>query len=222
MGIGRNSRNKRGRSRNEFKRAVATRSDVSRILIVTEGEKTEPSYLRELIVTERLSPANIVVDGKCGSDPMSVFRHARDRFKAEIGRGERFDRVYCIFDKDAGQANYKGALDAINRAAPVNIFYAINSVPCFEYWVLLHFTDSTRKYQAAGGQSSCDLVVKEIKKTIPNYVKGMSGLYPLLESKTKAAIKNAKKSLVEAEAADTDNPTTRMHLLVEYLYTLKK
>lgn len=221
MSRGRHSHHSRNRGRDFSKRAVATRNDIPRILIVTEGEETEPNYLKDLIAAERLSPPNIVVDGKCGSDPMSVFRHARDRYKAETRQGEKFDRVYCIFDKD-GHANYLGAMDSINKAAPTGVYHAINSVPCFEYWVLLHFIESTRPFQAAAGQSSCELVVREIKKLSPKYEKGMTGLYQLLGGKTNFAIRNAKKSLDSAETAGTDNPTTRMHLLVEYLYLLKK
>jgi len=222
MGSGKRSQNTGKRRKLDYGRAVATRSDVPRILIVTEGEAIEPNYLRDLIKRERLSPANVMVDGKCGSDPMSVFRHAKKIYTTEKGQGEIFDRVYCVFDKDAGHANYFDALDAINKAAPEGVYHAISSVPCFEYWVLLHFTDSTKPYQAPGGQSSCELVVKDIKKKNSKYEKGMPKLYQLLEGKTEVAIKNAKKSLIDAEASDTDNPTTRMHLLVEYLYTLKK
>ncbi len=222
MGSGKRSQNTGTRRKKDYGRVVATRNDAPRILIVTEGEETEPNYLKGLIAAKQLSHANVVVDGRCGSDPMSVFRHARDRYKAEKKQGEIFDRVYCVFDKDAGHANYFDAIDAINKAAPEGVYHAISSVPCFEYWVLLHFTDSTKPYQAPGGQSSCELVVKDIKKKNSKYEKGMPKLYQLLEGKTEVAIKNAKKSLIDAEASDTDNPTTRMHLLVEYLYTLKK
>lgn len=221
MGSGKRSQNTGSRRKTNYGRVVATRSESPRILIVTEGGETEPNYLKALIRGVRLNPTNVVVDGECGTDPMSVFRHARDRYKAEMRQGEKFDRVYCVFDRD-GHTNYRGALDAINRAVPEGVYHAINSVPCFEYWVLLHFTDSTRPYQAPGGQSSCELVVKEIKKLSLKYEKGMPGLYQLLEGKTEVAILNSKKSLIHAEAADTDNPTTQMHLLVEFLYTLKK
>lgn len=221
MRRGRPIQSARARGKHDYRRAVATRTDIPRILIVTEGGETEPKYLNELIKRERLSPANVVVDGACGSDPMSVYRHAKKLYTAEKRQGEEFDRVYCVFDKD-DHSNYVDALDAISRAVPVSVFRAINSVPCFEYWVLLHFQYTTKAYQAPGGQSSCELLVKEIKSLIPGYQKGQNGLYRLLEDKTANATMHAKRSLAAAEAAGTDNPTTRMHLLVEYLFKLKK
>ncbi len=203
-----------------LERALSSRDPYDRVLIVTEGSKTEPEYLQELIKARGLSAVNIVVDGKCGSDPMSVFRHARLLFEEERRGSVPFDRVYCVFDKD-GHANYSNALDAIYRAKPEGVYHAISSVPCFEYWVLLHYRYSARAYQAPAGQSPCEMLLKELRKSLSGYQKGKKGLYRLLEDKTYAAIENAKKSLSAAEDADTDNPTTRMHLLVEYLFNLK-
>lgn len=221
MGSGKYSQSTRTRRKNDYGRVVATRSDAPRILIVTEGGETEPNYLEELIKREGLSPANVVVDGECGSDPMGVYRHARKRYKAEKGQGEIFDRVYCVFDRD-GHANYLDALDAINRAVPKSVYHAINSVPCFEYWVLLHFQYTTKPYQVPVGMSACKALINDFPSELSGYEKGQRGLYKRLEVHTKTAISNAQKSLEQAEAAGTDNPTTRMHILVMDLFTLKK
>ena len=39
------------------------------ILIVSEGEETEPNYFNKMIIREKLSSANVKVTGECGSDP---------------------------------------------------------------------------------------------------------------------------------------------------------
>ena len=212
-------RKKKGAS--ALKRRAPRRQLYDRVLIVTEGQRTEPNYLLELIKSKKLHTANVVVDGDCGSDPMSIYKHAKDLYKTEKKRGEKFDRVYCVFDQD-GHTNYVQALDAIRRAVPKGVYHAINSVPCFEYWVLLHFQYTMSIYQAPGGQSSYRLLLKDLKKHLPDYEKGEVGLYQRLEDKLDIAIVNAKKGLAAAEAVGTDNPTTRMHLLVEYLHNLKK
>ncbi len=212
---------KRKKGAAELKRKSKGLKPKPRILIVTEGEKTEPYYLRGLIHAERLRMGSVVVNGECGSAPMSVFKHAKKLFKKEERLGEKFDRVYCVFDKD-GHPSYRDALDAIQRAAPKDTFHAISSVPCFEYWVLLHFCYSTKPYDAPAGMSSCEQLMKDHKKVFADYEKCDRGIYRKLEDKTHIAIKNARKSLVAAKRAETDNPTTRMHLLVEDLYSLRK
>ncbi|MEJ2682434.1 MAG: RloB domain-containing protein, partial [Gammaproteobacteria bacterium] len=52
-------------------------------------------------------------------------------------RRHSFDKIYCVFDKDS-HASYARALDALVSATPKDTFFTINSVPFFEYWLLLH------------------------------------------------------------------------------------
>lgn len=197
-----------------LEREKAKKESYARVLIVTEGEKTEPNYLNELIKKHNLSSVNIVVDGECGSDCMSIYRHARKRFDALRASDERFDRVYCVFDRDT-HANYSGALNTIQRAEPPGIFHAINSVPCFEYWLLLHYRFTTKQF------ADYKDVKKDFPRELSDYDKGMTGLYERTEQRLPTAIGNAKRALDHAESSDTDNPTTRVHLLVEYLRQLK-
>lgn len=163
-----------------------------------------------------LSRANIVICGEeCGSDPLSIVEYAQERLKEDSG----YDRVFCVFDKDS-HTTYDEAVDRAKRK-PGKKWKAIKSVPCFEYWVLLHFKMTTKPFSKAGKRSACDRVVTEVKKELRQYQKGMRGLYALIGDKTDTAIANAKAAMVEAQKAGTDNPSTEMHLLVEYLRSLK-
>ncbi len=221
MSRGRLFDNSRARRRDDFRRAVATRIDTPRILIVTEGEKTEPNYLRELIARERLSSAKIVVSGECGSDPMGVFRHARDLYKKEEKQGGKFDEVYCVFDRDR-HTNFHSAIDAIRRALPRGVFHATYSVPCFEYWILLHFKYSARPYNAPEGSSACEQLMKDFPTELSKYKKGFSGLYGKLIDRTEIAIERAKQRTAEADVSGSENPITWVHILIEDLYRLRK
>ena len=192
------------------------------MLIVCEGEKSEPHYLEELRDYYGLNTANIEVDGKCGSSPMSVFNHARQRYEDLVYSGDAYDRVYCVIDKDK-HIDYQQALDAITRTQPIGCFYAINSVPCFEYWVLLHFIYTTQPFHATGTKSVCDCVVDRLRQDfLPDYKKGEKGLFAQLLTQLEFAKANAIRSLKEAERNHTDNPSTRIHELVDYLQNLLK
>ena len=66
----------------ELARRAGWRKARDRVLIVCEGEKTEPNYLKEIRESLGLTNADIVLCGEeCGSDPMSVVRYALERFE---------------------------------------------------------------------------------------------------------------------------------------------
>src|SRR2546425_12714951 len=95
------------RSARVFRRRGATREPYDVVLIVCEGEKTEPEYLKGLQKLHRLSNANITIVPGDGNDPVSIVKHALNAYHKTVGG---FDRVFCVFDRD-GHANYQQALD---------------------------------------------------------------------------------------------------------------
>ncbi len=206
---------------NNFVRKAAKRDTYDRVLIVCEGEKTEPNYLKELIAHFKLNTANVEIDGTSGSSPKSVFKHAKQKYLEEKKLGEKFDRVYCVFDKD-GHASYDETLMQIRQKTPINTYFVTNSVPCFEYWLLLHFTYTTQPFAVTGNKSRCDCVLTKLKEHISHYDKGDKGIFSQVMQKTDDAIKNSKRAITAAEQNDTDNPSTNMHELVVYLQDLKK
>lgn len=56
-------------------------------------------YFQGLADRYRLSMMNIVVVGS-GSDPRTVVRKARELRSRESRHGEKYDRVYCVFDRN--------------------------------------------------------------------------------------------------------------------------
>ncbi len=202
-----------------LRRKQAKRSPYDKVLIVCEGEKTEPNYFRELRDYYRLNTANVEVTGECGSSPINVLQKAQELYR-EAQRNIPFDRVYCVFDKDTHQT-YGQVLNAIDSLSPKETFFAINSVPCFEYWLLLHFCYTTQPfYGTNGGKSAGDQVLEELKVYIPNYAKGNQGYFEALIPQLPQAIAYAKRALAEAQKSDTDNPSTHIHELIEYLQGL--
>ncbi len=190
-------------------------------MIVCEGSKPEPYYFQELINCLELNSANVEVDGDSGSSPISVIKHARSRYTEEKRTGDTFDKVYCVFDKDTHDS-YGIALTVIDNLKPKDVFKAVNSVPCFEYWLLLHFEYTTKPFVGNGTKSSCTNLIDDLKKYLPDYNKGNREVYNEVSKQTSQAIAFSKRSLSQAIAHGTDNPATNIHELVEYLQNLKK
>ncbi|NTU74225.1 RloB domain-containing protein [Candidatus Roizmanbacteria bacterium] len=198
------------------------KSAYDRVLIVCEGEKTEPNYFKEIRDTYKLSTANIDICGQeCGSDPLSVVNYAILRFQKDTD----YDRVYCVIDRD----KHTTFNDAMSKLRDTKLregvyFTAITSVPCFEFWLLLHFCYTTRSFCAQGHASNCDLVLKELNKKdrIPGYTKGAKNIFALTNGKLSKAIDGAKKLQKHNHDTDSKNPETNMHELIEYLINLKK
>ena len=98
------------------------------ILIVCEGENTEPSYFRQF----RLSSATIKTIGE-GYNTTSLVNRAM-----QIANKDKYDQVWCVFDKD--DFNDVDFNNAINIAKANNYGVAYSN-QAFEYWLILHFDD---------------------------------------------------------------------------------
>lgn len=211
---------RKAKSVNDFARKKARRAPYARVLIVCEGEKTESNYFNGLKDHLTLNNANVVVTGECGSSPLSIVEYAMQRYRDEQRTGDPFDKVFCVFDRDVHDT-YQQALDRIAAAKPKATFVAITSVPCFEYWLLLHFDYTTAPFHAAGAKSTGDRVVDKLRKYIPDYQKGDGSVFAQLIEQLPRAKAHASKALIDALANNSDNPSTRVHELVEYLQNIR-
>ena len=205
----------------ELSRRQPLRASYDKALIVCEGEKTEPLYFRELIDHHEIHSANVRISGDCGSDPISVIEHGLKLYHIEkSSKSGAFDRVYFVFDRDA-HPNYQQALDKVAGAKPKDVFSTAPSVPCFEYWLLLHFTYTTAPYSAVGGVSAGAAVLKALQAVWPEYAKAGQGVLVSRLDQIEYAKANAARAYEEAQKNHTDNPTTHIHELVEYLQKIK-
>ncbi|MCE7982729.1 MAG: RloB domain-containing protein [Caldilinea sp. CFX5] len=199
-----------------LQRREPKRSSYDRVLIVCEGSKTEPNYFRELVEHLRLNTANVEIDGDSDPSPKSVVAHAKRRYQQEEG----FDRVFCVFDKDE-HSTYQQAVRDLAAEELADVFTAITSVPCFEYWLLLHFIFTTKPYARSESYSPGQHVLRDLKAHLPAYSKGSQAIYLQLIPYTDLAIRYAERAGQQAAQNQTDNPTTQVHRLVSYLRALK-
>lgn len=201
-----------GRHSSRFRRRPPVRRANERILIVCEGEKTEPDYFEALRESLSLHGADVVIpENDVGNNPMSVVECALREYREE--KIDRYDGVFCVFDRDR-HTDYTNALDrvAATKLKGGGTLHAISSVPCFEFWILLHFIHTTRPFESAEG-SHCDSVIRELKKHLPRFRKEEE-IFALVKDRMDDAINNAKKVEHFHETSGTDNPSTRVHILV--------
>lgn len=124
---------KRRRSEPNLDRPVAQLIEKPSILIVCEGENTEPSYFNQF----RLSSATVKSVGE-GYNTISLVNRA-----IQLTNERQYDQVWCVFDKDDFSENDFNNAIQIAKANNFGIAYSNQS---FEYWLILHFDD----HQGAG------------------------------------------------------------------------
>lgn len=130
------------------------------------------------------------------------------------------DRVYCVFDED-GRASYRTAVAQLAAATPKGTFFAVTSAPCFEYWLLLHFLYTTHPYTHLPDNSAGNQVLAQLQCYMPDYAKGQRQVFGALLAQLEFAKENAKRALKAAQANHTDNPSTRVHEMIEFLQQIK-
>jgi len=202
---------RRAKTQRDLQRQAAKKQPYERILVVCEGTATEVIYFRALIRKLRLHTANVAVIPAPSTCPMENFRHAREYLKT----GE-WDDIYCVFDKDKHK-HYKSALNSIEQQKKGLI--RADSIPCFEYWLLLHFEYSTASYYGRS-KSPGKAAVGALKSKIPDYEKSYDGILDCTYDNISAAVVRAEDSIAAAEKARTDDPSTYVGRLVQRLLNL--
>ncbi|MCL2028102.1 MAG: RloB family protein [Bacteroidales bacterium] len=130
------------------------------ILIVCEGEKTEPSYFNQFEI-----PSLTIKAVGTGHNTISLVNKAE-----EFASQKKYDQVWCVFDKD--DFSERSFNDAIQKALSKK-FKVAYSNQSFEYWLILHFNDHQ------GGRMHRD----DYNKKINTYLKPFGVVYDGKRSK---------------------------------------
>jgi RloB-like protein len=215
---------RKARKNAELGRQKKERAQLERYLIVCEGTKTEPFYLRYLAEDLGILPSVLKIAQNNGSSPDRVVAHGIKLYNDDAKSGDSFDQVFFVFDRDT-HSTYDAAVQRVKDCADTDKpFKAITSVPCFEYWLLLHFGYTDKSFKAVGQKSACDdlISVLRTKPGFKNYGKGNEGVYALVKDKTDVAMRAAAKGLANAKKIGEENPSTRMHELIAELLKVSK
>ena len=203
-----------------FERATRDRPEMTTVLIVGEGEKTERNYFQGLTGEEAVRARfTVTVKKGHGRSAEDVVKEAIDYKKGAKHRGQEYDEVWCVLDVEG--PNKRDSLDRAVALAEGNHIRLCLSNPCFEIWLLSHFVRRTRAY------NDCAAVIVDLSKYWRDrcgndYRKNDERIYQRVSDLTSTAIKNAqwvrethrannKKSVAEA------NSSTNVYLLVKQL-----
>jgi RloB-like protein len=210
----------------QLQRKKANRASHDRILIVSEGSKTEPLYFDEIRQYFRLHTANVQVrPSGFGTQPLQVVEYAEQLFlKGDSTKGiasRAFEQVYAVFDRD-DHATYHAALSkaaALNKKLKSELgtavrFEAIASVPCFELWLLLHFEDLLAPLHRAE-------VAQRLSQHLVTYAKGQAVLFAATRQHLARAIERTTQLAAQYSAYDGQQPFTDIYRLVDVLTSLK-
>ncbi len=205
-----------------------TRDFKKRFLIVCEGEKTEPNYLRALRGDLKIQPTLVDIVHPKDNSPMGIFTHAKEVYEQSKEQDDPYDQVYCVFDRDT----HESFEEALNKIKNTENFEAITTNPCFEFWLLLHFKYTSAAYKQKDKKSVGDQAKHELKQldVFTNYKKGQKDIYLLCKENLSIAITNAKQLRKEMEDSVSQknnpqidaNPWTNFDMLVEAIQNQSK
>lgn len=204
---------RKARERKDALRKASTRKAKRRILIVCEGQ-TEETYFKFYIDKEDDLLAHVTSD--CGTSPMCVVTCAHEL----ATRDGDFDDVFAVFDGDTADiANFDLALVSTKKHEENGIpIKAIPSTPCFEYWLLLHFTFSRRPYIGTkNAKSAGTQILTELRSFtgMESYNKGTDLNFPAFVGKLDTAITNAERAVQQAKESEERNPSTSVHCVIK-------
>lgn len=132
-----------------------------------------------------------------------------------------YDQVYCVFDRD-GHPSFSQAINYIqdiNNSKKYSYkIESIHSIPCFEFWVLLHFENTDRNFSSQGELQRHVLEKgylksksqKNIFHVLKPFLLGNQGALERAQSVAKKALQHGQECSV-----------TNVHKLVKCLLTLK-
>lgn len=204
-------------ARSSFSRPRKIREIGRKVIIVCEGE-TEEIYFEAIRKSKKLQMLKIRVVNPDFSDPENIVKFAVD-LRNEAKRQKNWldkDEAWAIFDGDEHVANNPQNWNrALTLAAQETINLGISN-PSFELWYLLHYQNQTANIHRAAAK-------KRLVSHLPAYDKTTDFYESHFKSRTSQATSRAKKLLIRIQQDDLEtynNPSTRIHLLVETLSKL--
>uniref|UniRef100_UPI00402A9EB6 RloB family protein n=1 Tax=Succinivibrio sp. TaxID=2053619 RepID=UPI00402A9EB6 len=207
-------RKKRELSKKDLiKRKNGHLKEFKRILIVTEGSETEPLYFEQIKRKYKLKDNVIFIYPAENSSPRDVLKTAKDKNSIDD-----FDKVFCVFDKDTHDTYDEVVLKITNDKKLVK-FTAVTSVPCFEFWLILHYKATAKPYYTSDKNKASKNALKDLQKIDPMYSKNNKNYFEAIVERTDIAIKNAD---IVSKQVLGDDPSTKIPTLINEIKELSR
>lgn len=177
-------------------------------LFICEDTKSSKFYMEGLGKSHNI---NLKAENCYGTSPENVLRAAEE--KRALFPDEGIATIYCLFDKDdCEDAKFKKVIATCKEK---DIVPAI-SVPCYEYWLLLHLKKTDKAFRDA--KECCE----EFKNTYNRefhtdynikQLKSRKEIFEDLKDRLKSAIQNAESLNLD----EKESPYTNMHEVIKSL-----
>lgn len=175
-----------------------------KIWVFSEGQSTEPAYLRSFSAEHGNARVDVIVEAVGG--PMTVVRAGAAK-RRELRRSllSEKDQVWAAFDRDDHPR-----LDEAFELARIHDVRIAFSNPCFELWALLHIDDLTRAVSSADAQ-------RLLRSVMPKYDHSAGAeidytqIAPNFETAYERASRMEERRIREGD--DRGCPYTSMHKL---------
>lgn len=189
-------------------------------LILCEGE-TEENYFNGLIsqpkYRRKFQSISVRVFKPKDHSPYGMVKEAKRMIRLAKREKNPYDFVWVMFDRD-GHSKIPDAFELARTSSPeIKIVFTI---PCFEYFVLLHFDRTTKPF------TKCENVIQQIKKNwLPNYEKATNIFEILLPNKNDGlansewVVNQFKDDVLTGKRIYELSAYSNVHELVNYLYT---
>lgn len=197
-------------------RRPPTRDGLPRVLLLCEAARTEPGYFRALVRDLNLPNVAVRTPKKGQWGPRGITTAAEQ----QIERDSEIDEVWCVLDHDERDSEVNAfhawlARQPSDESHSPKVRAAI-SIPCFEYWLLLHFTFTTKSFRGVpGGPSACEQVIRDLDSHLDHYRKADPATYDRCRDRLSTAIRHAKHGSQSERSS-----STRVWELVERLQEL--
>jgi hypothetical protein len=206
----------RRRKQRRIARRKASRASLPAILIICEGQETEPNYLGGYCDAHGINRANVtIVPGDGDTDAVRLVRKAHRRFAVD----RDFDAVFVVCDcagEELINARALAAKSLMNASRQTISVKLVVSNPCFEYWLLLHF-----EYLAPAFLTPAE-VLNLLRRHVTDYHKADRSIFAKVGIGLERALGNTVRLKAELAAVGAQSPDTDMPDLIETLNSLRR
>lgn len=195
-----------------FSRGRAKRPLKPRVIVVTEGENTEPKYILDFLRLHKAAHVQVVPTP--GFDPRGVVEKAIE-LKREANadsKGTSRPHIWAVFDKDE-----HSRFEQAQQLAKSNGIRVAASNPCFELWAVFHY----QNHAAPISTQACQRLLEGL---CSSYRADRGKLFrddAVIRNNHDAAVQRGARSLRERESEGDPqgNPSTSMQVLMESIRT---
>lgn len=190
--------------------------DARLFLVVTEGARTEPDYLRALEDTRVLPVERIRLHVRGPDAGASAPRHLvglAEESRAAITPWQPDDEVWLVFDVDLHSGSNR--LDQVRetvREAEARGWHVAVSNPCFELWYLFHGDHPSDEVPP-----SCREVGDAVRAALGSYNKSHVPQAALDVARLRAAQEVARQRDLAPDAPVPAHGVTRVYRLIDAL-----